>query len=180
MNPQRTDLRHRRIFSSPVESPRHQDTLESNNNQAQAQATHHVQSASVDYTRYIPRSQSLNTRLNAWVPPWRNQQQASFRWLGLPLNYDLNRPTSISHTTARTRSTPIKSKMPFLQSITSFFSPSSDHGSGSKRATMNSTFDAFSLPTTAHGGLGSGLRDVVSGIVFPIASNHWHTAICCG
>jgi hypothetical protein len=31
---------------------------------------------------------------------------------------------------------------------------------------MNSTFDAFSLPTTAHGGLGSGLRDVVSGNIF--------------
>lgn len=55
--------------------------------------------------------------------------------------------------------------MPFLSSITAFFSPSTDHGgsgSGSKRATMNSTFDAFSLPTTSHSGLGNPLRDVVS------------------
>lgn len=27
---------------------------------------------------------------------------------------------------------------------------------------MNSTFDAFSLPTTSHSGLGNPLRDVVS------------------
>jgi hypothetical protein len=37
---------------------------------------------------------------------------------------------------------------------------------------MNSTFDAFSLPTTAHGGLGSGLRDVVSSTIFLIVLIH--------
>lgn len=57
--------------------------------------------------------------------------------------------------------------MPFLQSITSYFSPYSGNNSSSssrlasKRATMNSTFDAFSLPTTSHG-IGNSLREVVS------------------
>jgi hypothetical protein len=45
---------------------------------------------------------------------------------------------------------------------------------------MNSTFDAFSLPTTAHGGLGSGLRDVVSSTIFLIVLIHSHSAIRSG
>jgi hypothetical protein len=162
MQPTKSDLRHRRIFSSPVESPKHQDTDTTDTLDTQyppLSQSNHGQSHSVDSTRRIPRSHSFNTRLNVYVI---STLKKAIKADQSP--FGINRPTSVANPSqSRTRSTPIKSKMPFLSSITAFFSPSTDHGgSGSKRATMNSTFDAFSLPTTSHTGLGNPLREVVS------------------
>jgi hypothetical protein len=60
MQPTRTDLRHRRIFSSPIDSSHSQ--ADTNNRPGYT----HTPSQSVDETRRpVPRSQSLNVNLAA-------------------------------------------------------------------------------------------------------------------